>query len=275
VTSRLLQTFTWALVPAQPDPGAPFVVREVKVEGQSDSLAERMSRRLGNDGDLSTRQAAATIRLALNKVPQIWQDGHVSLGTLWGLYTQYPYMPRLRDRSVLDAGVFEQPLIWQTDAFALATGYDEVAGRYVGLWTPHGNGSQPVATNSLLLVRPDIALRQIAADAVPEKPLDDPSDPSAPDDRTSTHVTPPVDVAFPIVKTRFFGVKTLNSSKIALDFKNIAEEVLAHLRSGDTSLTVRIEIEAVDTAGFDEGKIRTISENTKTLRFDQAGFEES
>ena len=102
--SRLLQTFTWALVPAQPDPSAPFVIRETKVEGQSESLAERVSRRLGNDGDLSTRQAAATIRLAINKVPQIWKDGHVTLGALWGLYCQYPYMPRLRDRKVLRRG---------------------------------------------------------------------------------------------------------------------------------------------------------------------------
>jgi Swt1-like HEPN/Protein of unknown function (DUF499) len=274
VTSRLLQTFAWALVPAQPDPGAPFVVREVKVEGQSDSLAERMSRRLGNDGDLSTRQAAATIRLALNKVPQIWQEGHVSLGTLWGLYTQYPYMPRLCDRSVLDAGVFEQPLIWQTDAFALATGYDEAAGRYVGLWTPHGNGSQPVATDSLLLVRPDVALKQIAAATPPTQSPDDTSDTEAPGG-IMTSPPPAVDVVYPVVKTRFFGVKTLNSAKIALDFKNIAEEVLAHLRSGDTTLTVRIEIEATDTSGFDEVKIRTVSENVKTLRFDQAGFEEN
>ena len=90
VTSRLLQTFTWALVPAQPDPGAPFVIRETKVEGQSESLAERVSRRLGNDGDLSTRQAAATIRLAISKVPQIWKDGHVSLGALWGAVLPVP-----------------------------------------------------------------------------------------------------------------------------------------------------------------------------------------
>lgn len=45
VTARLLQTFTWALVPAQPDPAAPFAIRETKVEGQSESLAERVSRR--------------------------------------------------------------------------------------------------------------------------------------------------------------------------------------------------------------------------------------
>lgn len=135
VTSRLLQTFIWALVPAQPDAGAPFVIRETKDEGQSESLADRVSRRLGNDGDLSTRQAAAAIRHAISKVPQIWKDGHVSLGALSALYSQYPYMPRLRDRRVLDEGIVDLPMIWQTDAFALATGYDETAGRYVGLWT--------------------------------------------------------------------------------------------------------------------------------------------
>ena len=148
------------MVPAQPDPGAPFLIKETKVEGQSDALADRVSRRLGNDGDLSTRQAAATIRLAIGKVPQIWKDGHVSLGSLWGLYSQYPYMPRLRDRSVLDAGILDLPMIWQTDAFALAAGYDEGAGRYIGLWTPEDKEGAPVVTDSLLLVRPDVAQKQ-------------------------------------------------------------------------------------------------------------------
>lgn len=160
VKSRLLQTFTWALVPSQPDASAPFVIRETKVEGPSESLAERVSRRLGNDGDLSVRQAAVTIRLAINKVPQVWKDGHVPLGALWGLYCQYPYMPRLRDRRVLDEGVVDMPMIWSTDAFALATGYDEGAGRYVGLWTPDGKTPAPAAIDSLLLVRPEVAVKQ-------------------------------------------------------------------------------------------------------------------
>lgn len=90
VTARLLQSFTWALVPTQPDPGAPFVIRETKVEGQSESLADRVSRRLGSDGDLWVRQAAVNIRLSINKVPQIWKDGHVTLGALWGLYCPVP-----------------------------------------------------------------------------------------------------------------------------------------------------------------------------------------
>ncbi|RNM12122.1 DUF499 domain-containing protein [Nocardioides pocheonensis] len=281
VTARLLQSFTWALVPTQPDPGAPFLIRETKVEGQSESLAERVSRRLGNDGDLSTRQAAATIRLAINKVPQIWKDGHVALGTLWSLYAQYPYMPRLRDRKVLNEGIVDMPMIWQTDAFALATGYDEGTGRYVGLWHPTTDGKSlpPTTTDTLLLVKPNVASKQIEAESAPK---------TSPEEQLAALVeqqggpvshdpsAPKVDIVFTKPKTRFYGVKTLNSDKIAMDFKNIADEVIANLRADEgTELTVRIEIEATNTTGFEDGKVRTVSENAKTLKFDQSGFEES
>lgn len=280
VTARLLQTFTWTLVPTQPDPSSPFLIRETKVEGQSESLAERVSRRLGNDGDLSTRQAAATIRLAISKVPQIWKDGHVSLGALWSLYTQYPYMPRLRDRKVLNEGVVDMPMIWQTDAFALSTGFDEATGRYIGLWYPTANGKllAPATTDTLLLVKPEVASKQIDEESAPKPTAEEQLaelvkqhgggglDPSA----------PRVDVVFPKRKTRFYGVKTLSSDKIAMDFKNIADEVIANLRADDgTELTVRIEIEATHKTGFQDGKVRTVTENAKTLKFDQSGFEES
>lgn len=279
VTARLLQTFTWALVPTQPDPGSPFLIRETKVEGQSESLAERVSRRLGNDGDLSTRQAAATIRLAINKVPQIWKDGHVTLGALWSLYSQYPYMPRLRDRKVLNEGIVDLPMIWATDAFALTTEYDEAAGRYIGLWTPDDKGPAPVATDTLLLVRPDVATKQRETESEPK---------ASPEEQLASVVeqnggattddpsAPKVDIVFAKPKTRFYGVKTLNSDKIAMDFKNIADEVIANLRAADgTELTVRIEIEATNTTGFEDGNVRTVSENALTLKFDQSGFEES
>ena len=279
VTARLLQTFTWALVPAQPDPSVPFVVRETKVEGQSDALADRVSRRLGNDGDLSTRQAAATIRLAIGKVPQIWKDGHVSLGALWGLYSQYPYMPRLRDRKVLDEGIVDMPMIWQTDAFGLATGYDEAAGRYIGLWTPDDKASAPAATDSLLLVRPDVASKQVEVESAPKQSAEEKLAELVEQNGGSTTLdpnAPKVDVFLPKPKSRFFGSKTLNPEKFVLDFKNITDEVLAHLRDvGGTELVVRIEIEATNPAGFDDSKVRTVSENARTLKFDQSGFEES
>lgn len=279
VKSRLLQTFTWALVPSQPEASAPFVIRETKVEGQSDSLAERVSRRLGSDGDLSTRQAAVTIRLAINKVPQIWKDGHVSLGALWGLYCQYPYMPRLRDRKVLEEGILDLPMIWETDAFALAAGIDTATGRYVGLWIPGDSNSAPAPQDSVLLVRPDVAVHQRKHEQPTETGTDTTTGTatgSGTEAGTGTGTgagkgSSPIDIAF----TRFYGVKTLSSDKIAMDFKNIADEVIANLREQGIDLIVKIEIEAVDSAGFDESKIRTVSENAKTLKFDQSGFEKS
>lgn len=60
-----------------------------------------------------------------------------------------------------------------------------------------------------------------------------------------------------------------------MDFKNISDEVLAHLKDSDTTVTVRIEIEATNTGGFDDGKIRTVSENAQTLKFDQSEFDET
>lgn len=279
-TARLLQTFTWTLVPTQPDPSSPFVIRETKVEGQGDSLAERVSRRLGNDGDLSIRQAAATIRLAIDKVPQIWKDGHVALGVLWELYAQYPYMPRLRDRDVLSAGVVDMPMLWQTDAFALATGYDESAQRYVGLWhpSPDGKSMPPATTDSLLLVKPEVATAQIEHDLVQSPTEANVADLVGVHDRDGVQAPSPssVDVYHPDLKTRYFGTKTLNSEKIAMDFKDVADEIIANLRAvPGTHLTVRIEIEANNTDGFEERSVRTVSENATNLKFEQSGFEDN
>lgn len=266
VNARLLGAYQWALIPEQPDPGAPFSVAESKVEGSGPSLAERTSRRLGNDGQLNTRQAATPIRLAINRVPRIWENGHVSVGELWTLYASYPYMPRLKDQPVLNRGVLDQPLLWQSDGFALASGFED--GRYVGLVANSGDLGIQV-TNSTLIVRPDYAAAQLAQET---------SEPAAPDyawPPSSGAVAPSgtAPTAPRRVTGRFFGSKTLDPALYALDFKKVADEVLAHLSSTGVELTVRVEIEAVAHDGFDESKIRTVSENAATLKFDQSSFE--
>ena len=40
------------------------------------------------------------------------------------------------------------------------------------------------------------------------------------------------------------------------------------------TLNVTIEIEATSPDGFDDAKVRTVSENATTLKFEQSGFEE-
>ena len=60
------------------------------------------------------------------------------------------------DRGIL--AVFDQ-MVWDHDGFAVASGYDEATGKYVGLAIPQEN-VPPQITDSTLLVRPDRAIAQ-------------------------------------------------------------------------------------------------------------------
>ena len=40
------------------------------------------------------------------------------------------------------------------------------------------------------------------------------------------------------------------------------------------TISVRVEIEATAPEGFDDAKVRTVSENAATLKFEESGFEE-
>ncbi len=103
-------------------------------------MAERASDKLRQNDRLRDVQGARNIRLDLDQhLSSVWQRGHVRVGDLWEYYCRYPYLPRLRDRSVLDngiVGVFGE-LTWDTEGFPVAAGYDEKSGRYTGLALPH------------------------------------------------------------------------------------------------------------------------------------------
>ena len=62
--------------------------------------------------------------------------------------------------------------------------------------------------------------------------------------------------------------------QLTIDFSCIAQEVLQHLAAVDgTTLEVTVEIGADNEAGFPPDKVRVVTENAATLKFDQHGFE--
>ena len=124
-------------------------------------------------------------------------------------------------------------------------------------------------TDSTLIVRPERASAQRAA----ELPVVSPEGGSS-GQRPGDEQEPPPDPAQR--KTRFFGSKRLQADRYATDFKKLADEVLGPLgATPDVTLNVTIEIEATAPIGFDDSKVRTVSENAATLKFEQSGFEES
>lgn len=165
---------------------------------------------------------------------------------------------------------------WEQEGFALAEGYDEASGRCVGLRIPHEDNA-PMVTDATLLVAPDRALRQRAADRVEAPPL---IGGEAGDSRTPVAAGIPADgtatgtvVSGPARRTSFYGAVALDPERYGRDFTRIAQEVLQHLAAvPGVDLEITLELRAHVSEGFDDDKVRVVSENARTLKFEQHEF---
>jgi hypothetical protein len=263
---RLSGAYHWVLVPEQEQPGQPFTITLLNAESAA-PLAERASRQLVKNGLLTDQCLPSLVRDALDgPLRVIWDRGYLRLGDLWSYYANHPFMARLRDRSVLDAGVLAgltgpDVLTWHAGGFAVADGYDAGTRTYRGLVLPDDRAAVQ-AHDGLLLVRPDVAMKQrerdIAAGTVsPRRVL-------SADVRTDGQVRRDLASRRP---KRFVAAQTLNPRHYGADFKRIADEVLRHLAAAPgVALTVAVEIKAEAPDGFDDATLRTVRENAATLR---------
>ena len=167
---------------------------------------------------------------------------------------------------------------WREDAFAYAESFDESSTRYRGLRTGRFS-SLPEGEGIGLLVLPELAATQMESEASSGT-----ARPSGTQPPTGSSGIPlPEDEAGPPVQpspspkelpTRFHGTVVLDTARTGRDASRIADEVIAHL-SGlvGANVTVTLEIEASIPAGAPEHVIRTVTENSRTLKFKSHGFE--
>ena len=276
VAARLPETYQWLIVPTQANPQAAVEWQAFRLTGQ-DALAVRASKKLRNDELLISGLAASRLRLELDQVP-LWRGDHVSIRQLTEDFARYLYLPRLRDTGVLIEAVRSGLglLTWSQDSFAYAESFDETAGRYRGLQTGRQvwiSDDSPIG----LLVKPEAAQRQLAAEAQPSGGGTTLSTGATGGGTTATAgpvgggTQPSATATAP---TRFHGTATLDSKRVGRDAGRIADEVVAHL-AGIVGATVKVilEIEAEIPAGAPDHVVRTVTENCRTLKFDSQGFE--
>jgi predicted AAA+ superfamily ATPase len=280
VTARIAEAYHWLLVPEQPDPTQPAAITVEKADG-SGRLAARVTDRLVRSGLLAESVAPATIRLDLNQsLRSVWDRGHISAGELWGYYCRYPYLTRLRDRSVLVRGLDAalSSLLWQSEAFALAEGFDEESGRYRGLVLPEGDARFGQIQDSTLLVAPAVAMKQVEEDlgrARPDGRDDETREGDAPSGSEGASPSSADETPVRPHNTRFFGVYVVDPEMYARDLNKVTAEVLHQLSAvPDAKLKVTIEVEAEAPEGFPDDKVRVVLENARTLKFTQFGFED-
>jgi hypothetical protein len=283
VTARLPETYQWLLVPGQATPQASVEWQAIRLSGQ-DALAVRASKKLRSEELLLTGFAATRLRMELDRVP-LWRGDHVSVKQLVEDFARYLYLPRIKEPGVLLQSIRDGLglLTWSKDSFAFAESYDEAAGRYRGL-----RCGQMVAVSfddsTSMLVKPEIAQKQSEAETARATASLGPTaggetaEPSAGGQTIATGgVVAGTSTVSPTSARprRFYGTVALDATRVGRDAGRIADEVIAHL-SGlvGSSVNVTLEIEADVDVGVPENVVRTVTENSRTLKFSSYGFEQ-
>lgn len=293
VKQRISETFIWLLTPILSNPAASsneLEWQESRLQGP-DPLAVRAARKLKNDGLLVTQLAGTSLKLELDRIP-LWRGDSVSVKQLAEDFAQYLYLPRLKDTNVLVEAVGNgiSNLAWEYDTFAYADGYDSNNGRYRGLRVGETNIKVNLDGDSLL-VKSDAAQKQLDEDAARKRPGTGPltglggggkipvpgsSQPpiSIPGGEGHSILTPPT--ALNPVFTRFHGTVTLDPTRLSREAGSIADAVIQHLAGLlNSNVRITLEIDADLPDGTPENVMRNVTENCRTLHFDQFGFEES
>ncbi len=273
VAARLPETYQWVLAPEQATPQAALEWKSTRLAGAG-ALAERAAKRLRNDELLVMQLGGAMLRMHMDAVP-LWRGESVPVRQLVEYFASYAYLPRLAGPAVLaravEAGLAS--LTWETDGFALADGYDEAAQRYLGL-QPGGRTVSVLPDSAALVVKPEAAREQLDAE-LPPSPSQPAETPNGPGQGESSPPTPAQPLDDETKLRRFHGTVNLNPTRVGLDASVIAEEVIAHLAGlVGAQVTVTLDIAAHLPDGAPGHTVRTVNENSRTLKFDSHGFEE-
>jgi predicted AAA+ superfamily ATPase len=272
IVARMPEAYQWLLVPEQATPQVEVKWQAIRLTG-SDPLAIRASKKLRIEELLVGGLAPSILRRHLDAVP-LWSGNHIPIRQLVAYFAQYLYLPRLIGPQVLMEAIRNgvDLLTWQQDSFAYADSFDDATSRYLGL--RGGQHVSPSAESSALLVKPEVAGRQLAAEV--------PTTGQEPRGETPAQPAPGVPPLAgqpgqtPRVMKRFHGSVALDPARVGRDAGRIAEEIVAHLVGQvGAEVTVILDIEVQLPNGATDQLIRTVTENSRTLKFKTHGFEDS
>ncbi len=283
VTARLPETYQWVLVPEQKTPQSAVTWESLRLSG-TDALAVRASKKLKSDELFILSLGSTILRKHLDDVP-LWSGDHVAVKELVKHFSKYLYLPRLAGPEVLAQSIRDglALLTWPSDSFAYADSYDEAAGRYRGL--RGGQVFNVTQESAGLLVKPDVAKRQIDAEVPKPILIPDGTNGGTGGSGGSEGVGKTTDnlggggtngtrKPAATLPKRFHGTVVLDAARVGRDASKIAEEVIAHLTGlVGAKVQVTLEIEADIPSGASDQVVRTVTENSRTLKFTSHGFE--
>ncbi len=301
VEARIPETYTWLLVPDQPNPRILDELQELKLQPQpQSSLTVNASRRLKTEEMLITHYAGTLLRCEMDRIP-LWRNNHISIKELTDYFARYVYFPRLKNSDVLLAAIRDgvQAMWWERETFAYAESYDAERQRYLGLKA--GQQVQVTVSTSSILVKPEVAAAQIAADEAhavaqratilqagtatgmtyaelrvkPNPVVIERQGTGLAEPTTPMPVSPTPATSQESQFHRFYGSVKINPRMMAGEAGKIMEEVVTHLTAlYGADVQVTLEIQANILGGVTDDIVRIVTENCRTLKFENGVFEE-
>lgn len=189
-------------------------------------------------------------------------------------FASYLYLPRLANEDVLSDAI--QQGVMSEDFFGYARGKE--GSRYLGLLI--GSTGSVTVDESSVLIDKDKAIEQKKVDIqinssqvapTPNNPTPHQSglSPSASYNSSQSQLATNGNS----LKKRFYAAKELNPQRPRLDFNEILEDVLMQLTSRHSAfVNISIEIQAIDSNGFDETTQQALQESCSKLSFRSSDF---
>lgn len=228
-----------------------------------------------SDGIVKERLGPDSLFLHLKP---LWPSdrAHLPVTEMAEWFAAYVYLPKLRDRIVLEAAI--RDAVGKLDpVFGYADAFDEVSQTYKGLiWA---KAPPELIPETALLVRGEVALEALSKVKPTGKPAPGAATGVVDDVQPSTDTDTPSDtfkLAGPTRPTRFFGTVEVDTVRPVKAFDAILNAVVMELQrvqGAKVKLTLEIEVEASE--GFSEADVGVVRDNARQLKFkpDSTGFD--
>jgi predicted AAA+ superfamily ATPase len=292
IQQRLGETYVWILVPSQPDaPTSECVAvwQDLKANGANAAetpIGQRVGRKLRTERLLQTAYAGNELKLHLDSIP-LWQGNHLDIAVLEDMLARYLYLPRLHSTDLLYEAI-RSAVNQNIEGIAYAERFDEATGDYIGLRYNQLLPQHNPLTGFVVKFEAALAQTQreqeqrknqgddLIYDNIPQRgELSKESGENQDNLLSTAGIVTPDTAPRPKQLRRYHGSVTLNPRRMATEVPRVTEAVLQQLLSVyGSEVTVTIEIHATNPSGFPEKVVQNVSENSRTLKFETAGFEE-
>lgn len=284
VESRIKETYCWLLVP--------FIdqyedIKTIQWEisnlgGGDDGIVSKAAKKMIQGEQIINTWAPALLKMSLDEL--LWKDSdNIMIKKLWEYLCTYCYLPRLANYNVLEDAIAKG--VHSTEFFGIAAGYS--GERYIDLQL---NETVYSINLSDLLVKPAIAMKQIMEEgkvAGQSSGMQGDTDSAGGGERgaaggqsltggMSGHPGDDTGSGTAPKNTRFFMSAKLDNTRVNKNVNDYLTEIIQHLMSvdgADVELTLEVSVNA--PKGIPSSTVRTVSENCRTLKIQDFGFEES